>query len=86
MRNGILCQGYGLTREWGKALPKPRIDHYRVRREADPLAKASHWDFLRRQDLCSPEMRVGRPTEKTFLSECPSSEYYFGMVMVMFYF
>ena len=27
-----------------------------------PLVKASHWGNLRRQDMGSPEMRVGRPT------------------------
>ena len=46
-----VCQVRSLTREWGKALPKPRIDQYRVHREADSLAKASHWGNLRRQNL-----------------------------------
>ena len=38
----------------------PAFNQYRGHREADPLAKASHWGNLRRQDLYSSEVRVGR--------------------------
>ena len=37
---------WGYIREWGKALPKPRIDQYRVRLGICPLVKASHWRQL----------------------------------------
>ena len=40
--------------------PNPRINQYRGHREKDSLAKASHWGNLRRQDLSSFEMQVGR--------------------------
>jgi len=50
------------AKQWGKAVPKPRIDQYRVRLELSPLAKASHWGNLRRQGLVLFEARVGRPT------------------------
>ena len=38
----------------------PAFNQYRGHRETDPLAKASHWGNLRRQNLSSLEVRVGR--------------------------
>lgn len=38
------CQALELNREWGKAMPKPRMNQYRVRWGKCPLAKASHWE------------------------------------------
>ena len=50
---------WGYIREWGQ---NPRINQYRGHRDSYPLVKASHWGNLRRQDMESFEMRVGRPT------------------------
>ena len=46
--------------EQGNGVKIPAFNQYRGHREADPLAKASHWGNLRRQDLFSSEVRVGR--------------------------
>ena len=54
--------GPGATKGNGvRALARiPAFNQYRRHREEDPLAKASHWGNLRRQDLSSLEVRVGR--------------------------
>ena len=52
---------WGYIREWGTVLIQiPAFNQYRRHRDAYPLAKASHWGNLRRQDIASLEVRVGR--------------------------
>ena len=52
---------WGYIREWGTVLIQiPAFNQYRGHREISSLAKASHWGNLRRQNLSSLEMRVGR--------------------------
>lgn len=55
----------------------PRIDQYRVRLEACPLAKASHWGDLRRQGRFCLRRESG---DLLFRQNVAS-----GMVMAMFY-
>ena len=55
------CQALGLNKGMGSgSYPNPRINQYRGHRDPYPLAKASHWGNLRRQNVLSFEVRVGR--------------------------
>ena len=58
-----ICQALGLNKGMGSgSYPNPRINQYRGHRDSYPLAKASHWGNLRRQDAESLKTQVRRPT------------------------
>ena len=50
--------GVGATK--GNGVKIPAFNQYRGHREISSLAKASHWGNLRRQNLSSFEVQVGR--------------------------
>ena len=60
--NGRFVRPWGYIREWGQEFSKsPHLTNTVGIEITYPLAKASHWGNLRRQDSLLLEMRVGRP-------------------------